>query len=415
MSSYLGSYPAGIARALISMLSEPGDIVMDPFSGRGTTLLEARLLDRAPLASDLNPIAFALSRAKNTTVTHADVMQRVQQLRGRYDANLYRPEAAVQNDDIRLIFHPHTLAQLCFLRRQLLGSTTDVDKFLVGVTLGVMHGSEKQNGSSSYLSISMPNTFSMSPAYVQRFVETNSLDRVARDTFAILGQKVDRLFRNNDYIGPSGTVAAVNARELTKAPVFAPYVGQVSLIVTSPPYLDVVDYSKLNWIRNWFVDGHGEFGSVEALDDDLTLREWLPFAEQSVNEMKSMLRPGGVIAMVVGDVVRAGGAISLAREFMRQLAHQKIFEYVGCLSDHIQSDVKTTRIWKDTKGRATNVDRIVVLSDESPTFRYRRLGKALFDSSATEIAPITATQLERHAADFMREKRTKERKGRSSY
>jgi hypothetical protein len=412
MSSYLGSYPAGIARALICMLSEPGETVLDPFSGRGTTLLEARLLDRAPLASDLNPVAFALSRAKNATVTHAEVMQRVRELQGRFDATLYRPEANVQNDDIRLIFHPHTLAQLCFLRRQLLKSTTEVDRFLIGVMLGVMHGSEKQNGSSSYLSISMPNTFSMSPGYVQRFVETNSLDRIARDAFEILAQRVDRVFRSDEHLGPAGIVAAVNARELTRAPVFAPYVGQVSLIVTSPPYLDIVNYSKMNWIRNWFFDGHSGFGSIAALDDDLTLREWLPFAEQTVREMKAMLRPGGVIAMVVGDVVRPGGAISLAREFMRQLTHLKIFEYVGCLSDHIQSEVKTTRIWKDTKGRATDIDRIVVLSDEKPNFRYRRLGKALFDDSAAEIAPITAAQLERHAEDFMREKRSK--KGRSS-
>ena len=83
------------------MLSEPGEIVMDPFSGRGTTLLEARLLGRLPVASDLNPIAYALTRAKNASVSRSDVVERVRELRARFDPALYRPEAAVQSDDHR--------------------------------------------------------------------------------------------------------------------------------------------------------------------------------------------------------------------------------------------------------------------------------------------------------------------------
>ena len=141
MCSYLGTFPASLSRAMISLLSEEGDRVIDPFSGRGTTLLEARLLGRHALVSDLNPMAVALSRAKNADVTYEQVISEIDALRAAYDRPMYLPEAHVQPDDILLIYSPETLAQLCYLRRRLLRSTTDVRAFLLGALLGVMHGS----------------------------------------------------------------------------------------------------------------------------------------------------------------------------------------------------------------------------------------------------------------------------------
>ena len=400
MCSYLGAYPAPLARSLICMLSDPRDIVFDPFSGRGTTLLEARLLDRRALASDLNPIAVALSRAKNASVSANDIHARLNDLRDGYDPAMYFAEASIQPDEIQLIYDIFTLAQLCYLRRQLLNSDSSEDQFLVGVVLGIMHGSERRDGSSGYLSISMPNTFSMSPGYVRRFVEKNRLQRMPRRVFDLAAAKVERLFQEVEPTAESGVVATANVRSLTSCETLLPYQGKVDLIVTSPPYLDIVNYAKQNWIRNWFFDSHVEYGSVNDLDDNLLLRNWVSFAEESISQMRAMLRPGGVIAMVVGDVVRMGGAISLARELMQRLIHQGSFKYIGCLRDEIQNEMKTTRIWKETKGRATNIDRIVVLSEETPKFRYRRLAKALFDDSTVEVASITASQLRKEAQQF---------------
>lgn len=400
MCSYLGSYPAALARSLICMLSEPGEIVFDPFSGRGTTLLETRLLGRRALASDLNPIAVALTTAKNTSVGIDDVIHRLRGLREAYDPVLYLAEAATQPDEVQLIYDIHTLAQLCYLKRHLLASSEDEDKFLVGVILGIMHGSSRQDGTSGYLSISMPNTFSMSPGYVRRFVEQNKLQRVPRNAFDLAEKKLSRVFQNYTKLNDHGIVSATDIRDLTSCSDFSDHHGCVDLIVTSPPYLDIVNYGKQNWIRNWFLDGHKEYGSVDALDDDLLLRDWLSFMDASIEQMKCMLRPGGVIAMVIGDVVRTGGAISLAREFIQRVIHQDAFEYVGCLNDRIQTEVKTTRIWKETKGRATSIDRIVILSDETPRFKHQRLASALFNDSSVEIPSITASQLRKEAKVF---------------
>jgi DNA modification methylase len=400
MCSYLGTFPAALARSFIGTLSDPGDVVLDPFSGRGTTLLEARLTGRIPLASDLNPIAVALTLAKNANVTLDAALARLSALEDRYDSVLYVPEAQSEPDDIQLIFHPRVLAQLCYLRRRLVPARSEIDEFLVGVVLGAMHGNERQDGSSSYASISMPNTFSMSPEYVRRYVQTNQLQRVDRNVFQILRERCKRLFRSDVPLLTTGVVARADAKRLDCVEQFSPYRGKVRLVLTSPPYLGVVNYARQNWIRTWFLAEDPERVS-DDLDDNLTLGEWLDFANATVQAMRTMLRPDGVAALVIGDVAKSSrSVIPLAREFIRRLLHDGTFAYVGCLSDHIQTDVKTTRIWKDTKGQATAVDRVVILADRPPTFRTERLGLDLFGNASVTIPPLHAADLAAYARAF---------------
>lgn len=400
MCSYLGAFPAGLAHAILALLSDENDVVLDPFSGRGTTLLEASLMGRIPLASDLNPIAVALTRAKNAIVSLEKVLARIDELEKKYDALLYVPEAQVQPDDILLIFHVRTLAQLCYLRRRLLKRSSSVDEFLIGAVLGVMHGNERQDGSSAYASISMPNTFSMSPDYVRKFVETKRLQRVDRNVFQMLRDKSIRLFREDQSVRTPGIVVQADAKQLVTIPEFGRFIGQVDLVLTSPPYLGIVNYAKQNWIRSWFLREDPEH-LADALDDNLSLSAWIDFAEQSTMQIKQMLRPGGVAVFVIGDVAKSNkSVISLAREFIRRLVHQKTFSYIGCLDDRLQETEKTTKIWKDTKGQATAVDRIVILSDAPPNFRNERLGSQIADGLNVPVSTLDVDELQEYALAF---------------
>ena len=64
MCSYHGMFPAKVAHYFIQRYSQPGDLVLDPFSGRGTVPLQARVEGRRTVSNDLNPLAYVLSRAK---------------------------------------------------------------------------------------------------------------------------------------------------------------------------------------------------------------------------------------------------------------------------------------------------------------------------------------------------------------
>lgn len=370
MCSYLGAFPPPLANYFIQYFTKAGDIVFDPFAGRGTTPLEARILNRKSIATDLNPIALALCEAKNASLTKEEIFLRIEQLEKKYDPALYQPEANAQSEEVHLIFHPRTLAQLCYLRRRLLKSEKQVDKYLIGISLGILHGGERTNGTSGYASIDMPNTFSMSPDYVRRFVQTNQLNRLFRDVFGLLREKTERLFKKHRGLKQSGVVAKANAKNLSQVEALLPFQGKVSLILTSPPYLGIVNYAKQNWIRSWFLNQNPEKVS-EELDDDLNLDEWVSFSKSVVTELKKFLKKDGVAVFIIGDVAKSRtSVIPLAREFALMIRENKIFKNVWCINDAISDTDKTTRIWADTKGNATATDRVVFLSDINPFEKF---------------------------------------------
>jgi hypothetical protein len=61
---YFAMFPHTFVRKYLFALTDPGNVILDPFSGRGTTLLESLLLDRKALAVDINPVAACVTGAK---------------------------------------------------------------------------------------------------------------------------------------------------------------------------------------------------------------------------------------------------------------------------------------------------------------------------------------------------------------
>src|SRR5215208_5153583 len=81
MCSYLASFPAALAHAFIGRYSRRGDVVVDPFSGRGTTPLQACAEGRIGVGNDLNPLAYLLTAAKVEPATPAESATRLASLR----------------------------------------------------------------------------------------------------------------------------------------------------------------------------------------------------------------------------------------------------------------------------------------------------------------------------------------------
>jgi hypothetical protein len=81
LCSYMAMFPPSIPHTFIQWLTEPGDVVYDPFCGRGTTPLEACLSGRVGLGSDASPLAWILSAAKVDPPTLGELRSRVRELR----------------------------------------------------------------------------------------------------------------------------------------------------------------------------------------------------------------------------------------------------------------------------------------------------------------------------------------------
>ena len=222
MCSYHGMFPAKVAHYFIQRYSKPGDVVLDPFSGRGTVPLQAPVEGRRTISNDLNPLAYVLSRAKSDPPSWMSVMKTLEALERKYRRTA-QPEPDVA-DDIRMLYHPNTLRQLCYLELPLCTSLLDwtQEELMIGGALaGIMHGKHRRDGTSQYLSISMPNTFSMSPSYVEKFIREKSLVAPDQNVFECIRDKLARLYLDA-VDGPPSQTHAKDASLLMTEPILKP-------------------------------------------------------------------------------------------------------------------------------------------------------------------------------------------------
>ena len=408
MCSYLASFPAALAHAFIARYSRPGDVVLDPFSGRGTTPLQACAEGRIGVGNDLNPFAHLLTAAKVEPPTRAQAATRLAALRLSWNADsagwlaLARrvsadprasdalvpvagsgdgPDAAAERVpvEVALAFHPRTLGQLLFVRSTLrLDDRTD--RFLAAAITGILHGK-----SASYLSALMPNTFSMAPRYVRDFAQRTAFTSPERDVFDGLASKLDRLFRGAPP-STEGVALLGDARDIApRARAALRERGRpdrARLVVTSPPYLRVVKYGYYNWLRTWFLGFDAR--QIDATLDDAHHREpYLAFLRDVLAGLRPALTDDAVVVLVIGDVEtdrgrRIRGGIGLAERTWEQAAEPEGYRLAGVALDDVAAVRKMTKLWGDEAGRATKTDRILVLG-ASEAGRRRALAGAGVD------------------------------------
>ena len=118
--SYRACFKAQLPRFFIDRLTSPGDIVYDPFMGRGTTLLEAALLDRVPFGNDINPLSQALVEPRLSPPT-------LEQIKERLEIIPWDSFTTYKHEELLTFYHRKTLTQLEGLRNWLLQKQNSKD------------------------------------------------------------------------------------------------------------------------------------------------------------------------------------------------------------------------------------------------------------------------------------------------
>ena len=133
--------------------------------------------------------------------------------------------------------------------------------------------------------------------------------------------------------------------------------NKINLIVTSPPYLNVIKYGQYNWIRLWFI---GE--NAKEVDQNLftsqSLIRYINFMKDFLIQAKRVTKKDGRIVLVIGDIKD----LNLAEEVWKHSAKPLGLIKEHLIVENINEKNKTTKIWNTRRGRATKVDRVLVLS-----------------------------------------------------
>ena len=248
---YFAMFPESFAEKWISRLTHPGETVLDPFSGRGTTAFQALLMGRQSVACDVNDVAYCITKAKTNAPALPAVRRRITALKRDFDGRAWQHEGEALGDFFRYAFARKTLQQLLYLMHTLRWETSNLDAMVATLILGSLHG--ELGGSGCYLSNQMPRTISTKPAYSIRFWKKHGLEEPPdRDVFELL--------RNRAAYRYESPVPTGNSRIFLRDMRELPWLGKVPFqgvraVITSPPYFDVTNFEEDQWLRLWFLGG----------------------------------------------------------------------------------------------------------------------------------------------------------------
>jgi SAM-dependent methyltransferase len=349
--SYRACYKPQLPRHFIERLTLPGERVYDPFSGRGTTALEAALMGRRVAANDLNPLSRMLAEPRLTPPEPADVARRLAEI------PLTGPSDGL---DLAMFFHTDTEAEIRGLRRWCLDRAASGELDTLDAWIRMVATNRLTGHSPGFFSVyTLPPNQAVSADKQRQINEKRNQTPTYRDTHALILKKTKQLLGGLDAQSLRNLAAAAeDAVFLTGDARTTPALedGSVALTVTSPPFLDVVDYVGDNWLRCWF-NGLDAEAIGRGLSTHRTVEAWSQAMGEVFAELHRVTRPGGFVAFEVGEV--RGGKLKLD-EVALPLGLAAGFRAHGVLVN-TQTFTKTAHIWGvDNNGKGTNSNRIVL-------------------------------------------------------
>ncbi|RLG07751.1 MAG: hypothetical protein DRN59_00620 [Thaumarchaeota archaeon] len=352
--SRTGSFPPALAYYFIMKYSRIGDVVLDPFSGKGTAPLEACLNGRIGIGNDLSPEAYVLTRAKVRPVPYSRVVEWIEYARRRLDPSNYRVSDV--SDDVRAFFSAYTLRQILAVR-DLIDETEDEDlaNFIKALMLGILHGP-----TNIHLSVKCSHSFSMAPSYVRRYARRNGYSKPRRDVLRCLRIKAERVFRDG-IPAVKGQAFMEDARKL---PIED---ESVDLVLTSPPYFNMQTYAWDNWLRLWFL-GYDYEDVARKLFHTESLERFKQFMREVLKEIFRVLRWDRAAIIVLGRVRVRGRIIDMARE-VAPIAEEIGFEVAGIIADSIPKSNKYLWYLREEDG----VSKEVILELHKGDYEARRI------------------------------------------
>ena len=388
LHAFAAKFPAQLPRYFIEGLSEPGETVLDPMAGSGSTLLEGWLLGRQVVGVDLDPLAARQCRAKTTWVDPqlveetgqrvlADVRRRVEvdhpleTLRGDLDD--------ATNAFLDYWFLPETQSELAALALEIRKEIDPVLRNLLEVLFSATIVTKSGGVSRARdLAHSRPHRVS---------------GKQPRSPFRMFEAQVRhaaRAFAETPDVGRgSSSFVAADSRSLPLAD------NSVDLIVTSPPYANALDYMRahkfsLVWLgqqvrelgnlRGKYIGAERQAGDEAfPLPDDAqraianlseidrpksrVLAKYLREMRQAIAEMYRVTRPGRAVIIVVGPSTMRGQRIS-TQDYLAGIAEQAGFGVVGPLERPLDRNRRMLPARWGNRGNGSNVGIELRLHEE---------------------------------------------------
>jgi hypothetical protein len=349
--SYRACFKPQLPRFFIGLLTRKRDIVYDPFSGRGTTGIEAGLMGRDVIGNDANPLSRIMTEPRFFPPPVPAVEKRLSAIpRGNDTADI----------DLSMFYHPDTEKEIVSLRTYLLNRKSGCRDDMIDRWIAMVATNRLTGHSKGFFSVyTLPPNQAVSQKSQQRINQKRRQEPEYRDTHRIILGKTKSLLRllsatENTNLVRAGKKAVLLTGDARNTPEIAD--ASVQLTVTSPPFLDIVQYRGDNWLRCWF-NGLEADTIGRQLTMAATVKEWTRVMGAVFEELYRITRPGGFVAFEVGEVRKR--TIRL-EEHVVPLGIAAGFTCPSVIINQ-QHFTKTSNIWGvGNMASGTNTNRIVV-------------------------------------------------------
>lgn len=349
--SYRACFKPQLPRFFVERLTKPGQVVYDPFMGRGTTPIESALLRRVPWGNDINPLSLTLTQPRLHPPTLEAINKRLAQIDFKAPSDF--PE------ELLAFYHPATLKEISALRLHFQkemarrGGLDPIDDWLRMVALNRLTGH-----SAGFFSVyTLPPNQAVSVQSQRKINAKRNQTPPRRDVAKLILKKSRQLLRDCSPRERQTLASVAGLARFTNAPANATAElppRSVALVVTSPPFLDIVQYAEDNWLRCWFL---GIDPKSVKLTIPKRLDAWQETMTSVFRELNRVLKPGGHVAFEVGEV--HSGKTKLEEHVLPCGVAAGLEPLLVLIND--QQFTKTANCWGvANNAKGTNTNRIVV-------------------------------------------------------
>ncbi|MYK20145.1 site-specific DNA-methyltransferase [Candidatus Poribacteria bacterium] len=269
---YYAMFPLEFAFDIVKEYSEPGQLVVDPFAGRGSSIYAAATQERYGFGVEINPVGWVYAQAKLQPASQGYVERRLKSLVDMSEACVQEPMEL--SEFFGMCYSEKVLNFLITARNELKWKESKVDRTLMGLLLVHLHGKLGEG-----LSNQMRQTKAMGPRYSVDWWRKKNLitpPEIPIKKF-LLGKIRRRYSKGIPNVTKQSEVKLGDSTQILPKIAKTIATGKqipCSLLFTSPPYQGVTNYHDDQWLRLWLLGGDPKPGyGVEKYKDKFSSKE----------------------------------------------------------------------------------------------------------------------------------------------
>lgn len=251
-------FPVQFAFRVVERISRPGESIIDPFAGRGTSVFAGQALDRRTTGIEINPVGWLYSRVKLKPASRDSVLDRLYVI-GRHSERIDERWANLPVF-FRRCYSVNVLRFLIAARKELKWETDRTDATLAVFIMLYLHGKR-----GSCLSNQMRDGKAMAPGYAVKWWREHHLSPPKVNPVEFLSARIKWRYKlGTPAYDPSTAILGDSTQIMSR---FAREVGRgkrkpFDAVFTSPPYCGVTNYHYDQWLRLWFLGGSDTPGGI---------------------------------------------------------------------------------------------------------------------------------------------------------